>query len=477
MTIWIIAFAIAAIAALWTAFPFLRSATMEMNDSDGAISVFRDQLDELDRDLAAGLISEHERAAAAQEIERRTVTAARNVDGGITVSHRSVAGAVALSATVALIALGGYAIFGSPGSPDQPLAARKTEKLEQRANSGDPRARIALLIARTKENPRSFEDWWTLAAAYTAIGDDASSVDAYRHAATLRPDDLGVQSALAEAMTLANGNKVPSAARIIFESILKKKPDPRARYYVALAKAQDQDFAGALEDWVALKDDSKPDAPWMPLVRRDITNMVRFLGRDLSEYLPDASDAEVAAAGGMAGDQHNLDRISELETQLAEDPVNYEAWIELAQRRAQTGDNAGAEKALSEGVRHFAGAPFVLQKFNEAANALGLRLSDDAAASRTGDIAQPSAEDVARITALPKSDQDELIQGMVAGLAAELAEKPDNLQKWVMLVRSYASLGEDEKANAALERAQAHYAGNKKALDALASGTQDVLSR
>lgn len=59
-------------------------------------------------------------------------------------------------------------------------------------------------------------------------------------------------SAYAEALTLANGNKVPQAARLAFEQILQKTPDPRARYYVALAKAQAQDFEGAIEAWAAL---------------------------------------------------------------------------------------------------------------------------------------------------------------------------------------------------------------------------------
>ena len=115
-----------------------------MNDADGAISVFRDQLDELDRDLAAGLISEDERDAAAQEIERRTLIAARQIDGGFSRSERAPLAAFGLAAVATAVAFSGYILVGQPGIPDQPLAARKSEILERRAASGDMTARIQI---------------------------------------------------------------------------------------------------------------------------------------------------------------------------------------------------------------------------------------------------------------------------------------------------------------------------------------------
>lgn len=477
---WIAATGLTAFAALWLVWPFLRRGRVEMNDADGAISVFRDQLDELDRDLAAGLISPAERDGAAQEIERRTLAAARRLDGGFSISHRAPAPALALAVLSGAVALGGYALFGQPGEPDQPLAARKTEILEQRAAQGDANARIALLIARTKENPESFEDWWTLAVSYGAIGNDAASVEAYRHAAELAPDEPGVQAAYAESMVLANGNKVPAAARIIFETVLRSKPDPRARYYVALARAQAQDFEGALQGWVALLADSDPKAPWIPLVRRDITNMVRFLKYDVTDYLPDASEAEIAAAGGASSSEVARTRIAELEAQLSADPLDHAAWIELATRLAQAGENERAADVLTQGAAHFAGAPFVQGKFDEAARALGMDVLEpdpqaggDTQQAADG-IANPSAEDVAAITALPQADQDELIAGMVAGLAAQLEERPDNPDKWIMLVRSYATLGEQEKAVAAYAKARSHFAADPAVLDMLANGVSGL---
>ncbi|MCI2399644.1 c-type cytochrome biogenesis protein CcmI [Aliiroseovarius subalbicans] len=474
---WIISVGVAIVAALWITLPFLRKGAVEMNDSDGAISVFRDQLDELDRDLAAGLINEDQRDAAAQEIERRTLSAARHLDAGFTRSQRAPAVALGLAGLAAVVALGGYAWVGAPGVPDQPLAARKTELLEQRAAQGDANARIALMIARTEENPQSFEDWWTLAVSYSSLGNHASAVDAYRQAAELAPDEPGVQAAYAEAMVQANGNKVPQMARIIFENVMLETADPRARYYVALSKAQEQDFDGALASWVALKNDSPEGASWLPMVRRDIVNMVRFLKRDLADYLPDATQAEIAAAGGAPASEIDATRIAELEAQLSTDPLDHSAWIELATRLAQSGDNEKAATVLTQGAAHFAAAPFVQQKFDEAAQNLGMDiLEPEPDQISRGGVANPSAEDVANISALPQAEQDDMISGMVAGLAAELEESPENPEKWVMLVRSYSVLGDPDRAKAAYDQAKALFAGNGPVLDMMSKAVADVIS-
>ncbi|WP_068114600.1 c-type cytochrome biogenesis protein CcmI [Tropicimonas marinistellae] len=475
MAFWILIVISAAFAGLWVARPFLKGGTIEMDDSDGAISVYRDQLEEVERDLSAGLISPEERDQARREIERRALLAARNMGGGFSVSQRSVAGAGVLAGVAALIALVGYGWSGMPAAEDQPLAARRTDILEQRAAAGDMTSRIALLIDKTSENPQSFEDWWTLAQSYAAIGDHASSVEAYRKAAELDGDSPGVLSAYAEAMTLANGNKVPDAARLIFEQVLNRGPDVRARYYIALSKAQAQQFEAALEDWAALARDSQPDAPWMPLVRRDMVNMARFAKADLATYLPDATPEEIAAAGGQTVSvetaAESVARRESLETALAGDPFDYKGWIELAGLHVAAGEDDAAAEALASAREAYAAAPFVQTKIDEAARRLGLDLI-----AQPGSVSGPSPEDIAAAADLSEDERDDMIDGMVAGLAAKLEEVPDNPDGWIMLVRSYAVIGAQDKARAAFEEATAHFAEDPTVLSRLRQEAATVLT-
>ncbi|MDJ0630783.1 MAG: c-type cytochrome biogenesis protein CcmI [Rhodobacter sp.] len=456
---WLALAAAALLSGVWIAWPFLRIRSVDLTSADGAISIYRDQLDEVDRDRAGGLISDAEATAARAEIERRALHAARSLDQGLAISKRAPLTAVSVTLVAAAATLAGYAWLGSPDAPDQPLAARKQEALTRMADAGDLTSQIQLLIQRTQDNPENFEDWWMLARSYAAIGDHASSADAYRHAADLAGDRPAVLSAYAEAMTLANGNKVPGAARLIFEQVARDSADPRARYYVSLARAQTQDFQGAIEGWTALARSSAPGAPWMPLVRRDIVNMARFLEQDVTDYLPDATPTEIAAAGGT-GVMFATDRIATLEAQLAKQPKDYKAWIALARAQAVAGERDAATEALAQARQHFAAAPFVLQKISEAERALGLDL---VATGPRG----PDAEDIAAAAGMTQAERDSMVEGMVAGLAARLEEQPNDPDGWVMLVRSYATLGQQERAREAYSQAAGIFDGNDAVLRAL----------
>ena len=50
MTFWLVLGALALVSGLWIARPYLRSRSVEMTGADGAISIYRDQIDELERD-------------------------------------------------------------------------------------------------------------------------------------------------------------------------------------------------------------------------------------------------------------------------------------------------------------------------------------------------------------------------------------------------------------------------------------------
>ncbi len=470
MLFWSILTLLAALTGLWMARPFLRRGQMEMDATDSSISIYRDQLDEVERDRQAGLISDGECQAARHEIERRALSAARNLDQGFFVGHRSVPAGLGLAGVSVAAVVGLYAALGAPDEPDQPLAARRTEMLTQQAAAGDINSSIQLLVDAAAETPDDFETWWVLARSYAEIGDNASAADAYRHAVELSDNNPAVLSAYAEAMTLANGNKVPPAARILFEQVLAEQADSRARYYVALAKAQSQDFEGAVQDWSRLYADSPPNAPWVAMIRRDIINMTRFLKHDIIRYLPDATPAEIAAAGGTDSPAASADRVAELTAVLAADPTDYKAWIALATEQSGLGNNDAALAAINEGRRHFKAAPFVLQMFDETARALGLDMLD-----RGPGVTGPDADQIAAVTALSQEEQDDMIDGMVAGLAAKLEENPDNLDGWIMLVRSYANLGRLDKARAAYASAMDHYDGNDSVLAELRAGAGEVI--
>jgi cytochrome c-type biogenesis protein CcmH len=55
--------------------------------------------------------------------------------------------------------------------------------------------------------------------------------------------------------------------------------------------------------------------------------------------------------------------------------------------------------------------------------------------------------------ALPKGQQDMMVQGMVDGLEARLRDNPQQPDRWIMLMRSRMTLGQGAQAAAALQAA------------------------
>ena len=455
MTFWIAFTAIAAIAAGWLARAFLFRGNVEMAEGEQSISVYRDQIDAVKRDAERGLIDAAELTEAQREIEGRAARAARDIDNDLLIprTSRTAALIVALAALVTSGAL--YATLGAPGTPDQPLAERRAAVLAQQAAASSTVARAQMAEQQAADAPDSFEKWWTLARARTASGDHTSAAEAYRKAAEASGDSPAVLSAYAEALTLANGNEVPAAAKIVFAQVLARHPlDPRARYYTALAKAQAQDFEGALADWAALYGQSAPDAPWATLVRRDIINMARFLGRPLTDVLPDASADEIAFAATppQQVSAANGDRRARLEESLAARPKDFETSIELAALYASAGEPGKAVAVMEAAKEQYPGAPFVQQRLAQTMADLGLGASNPAARG-------PSDAEVAAAAEMTEAERGDMIQGMVAGLAVRLESRPDDLDGWLMLIRSYAVLQDVDRAKASVNKAYSHFDG------------------
>src|SRR5205085_3724374 len=88
-----------------------------------------------------------------------------------------------------------------------------------------------------------------------------------------------------------------------------------------------------------------------------------------------------------------------------------------------------------------------------------------AAAPAMPAVRGPDAQQLAAASSIPPSEQQQMAEGMVARLAARLEQQPANVDGWIMLMRSYKTLGRDGEARAALARARAANPVAKARLD------------
>ncbi len=353
------ALTLAALAALlW---PLLRSRG-GASESAHELAVYRDQLAEIDRDLARGLIRPEEAAAARLEVERRLLRVASAAETAP--SRATTRGRLVLLASAVLVPALSAALYlhlGAPDLPDEPLAARQ----EELAQSAAPQVKemVARLEARLKDKPDDLEGWLMLARSKAALDDAPAAVAAYRKAAALAPDDPRAEAGLAETLTIAQGGVVPPEAKALFEKIQAKGTgeDPRPGYYLGLAAAQAGDGPKALDLWRDLLARTPADAPWRPRIEEAIRTAAGDFGLDAGPVLAQAGPPAAAApdkpAAG-AGDAMTPEQRSEfirgmvgkLEAKLDADGSDPVGWLRLGQARLVLGEPDKARAAYERGL-------------------------------------------------------------------------------------------------------------------------------
>jgi cytochrome c-type biogenesis protein CcmH len=382
MLFWIIVAVLTASVGAILLYPLLRSGPAAELDRAGEAAVYRDQLTELDRDLAGGLITAEQADYARAEIGRRLLAVSAAPDK----APRRPTGRRTYRLTQAFIiillpALGLclYLRTGDPGLPSQPLEAR----LENPGND------MAILVAKAEhhlaEHPDDGKGWDVLAPIYFKTMRLLDAQIAYRNAIRLlgpTPDRLG---SLAETLMASSDGVVTAEAREALQQSVQLEPDnPRAKFYLALAFEQEGKADEAKAAFAALAGESPADAPWLPLVNEHIA---KNGGAPVAPVAPAASPAadpkalgapnadDVAAAQTMnAGDRQQMIKgmVDTLDAKLRDDPNNFEGWMRLIRSYAVLNDKDRAADALKRGLATFPASGDQGQQLVALANQLGL---------------------------------------------------------------------------------------------------------
>jgi len=245
----------AAMAAI--AWPLTRQARSLRSGSD--LAVYRDQLEEVRRDQAAGRIGDSEAEAAEVEVSRRLIAAA-DAEAALQVSTATPGSrrrAVALAALVVVSfgSAGTYLSLGSPTLPGQPLASR------DQSQSID--AMIAQVEGHLARNPNDGRGWEVIAPVYLRLGRVEDAIKARRNALALSGETSERQAGLGEALVAASDGKItPEARKSFARAVELDGGNIKARYFLGVAAEQDGQPAAAVEIWRAMLAGAPADAPW-----------------------------------------------------------------------------------------------------------------------------------------------------------------------------------------------------------------------
>ena len=384
MMFWILAAMLTALVTAVLMFPLARSGAASAASGGTAAqdgTVYRDQLAELQRDVAEGNLAGDEADGARAEIARRLLKAAAEErharQSGPPPSLRRAA-TVLVVVLVPAVALGTYLRLGSPGLPSEPLAARE-------AGPGGDR-QLADLVGKAESHLRSNPDdgrgWDVLAPIYFRTGRVQDAAIAYGNAIRLLGSTARREAGLGEALAMENGGRVTDAAAEAFRKALKLEPDdPKARFFLAVRMAQAGDGKAALQAFRELERKAPPDAPWLPAVRNEIASLGGSAsggsGEGRAQPAPPGNPTagEMAAAGKMsAGDRTAMIRgmVTRLDAELARQPDNLAGWKRLVRSYMVLGEPAKAKAALGRALKAFPAASDGGKELTELATNLGV---------------------------------------------------------------------------------------------------------
>lgn len=363
MILWVALAALVVITVIWIGWPMLRPPRMGETRDAYDTAVYLDQLEELDRDRARGLIDETQADSARIEIERRLLQASRAEHAGKAPRVRRQIGlAVALLIFVPLLSIPLYLDIGSPDLPDQPFATRIVPEVPENPIVTQARERLAAAEARTVTTPDDPDVWADLGRFRLVTGDTEGAVTALTQALALDPTRGDIASAYGEALARQADGRVTAEARRAFGTALERNPaDPRARYFLALGDYQEGREQSALEAWAALARTAPRDAPWLPSVLARIDETARDLGEIPEDWLPafvterpsGPSGADIQAAQDMSPEERQemiRGMVDGLAARLEDSPDDVEGWRRLAQSQEVLGEPEAAALAYDRAL-------------------------------------------------------------------------------------------------------------------------------
>jgi cytochrome c-type biogenesis protein CcmH len=418
--------------------PLLQRARPVPKRSEFDCAVYRDQLRELDHDVARGLISPDAVESSRLEIQRRLLAAGCAPEAPEQERPgRSPIAALTVALFVAGGALGVYYYLGSAGTPDvvfvpRPPLAGATPDGAPVPRYVDLQRAAARLAEKLTAEPSNADRWVQLARTSGSLRRWDAAADAYRHAVSLGLNGPDIQVGLGEMLVMQADGIVTPAAEDAFAATLKD--DPRnevARYYIARAAAQAGHAREAIRQMQALLADIPEDSAMRDPIGRQIEQAAKAAGLPMPELargtpsVPADSMSEKEAAPDPAV-------AARLAARLEAEPGDAEGWIRLGRAYAALQERDKAADAFDRAIALVPGdAAIRLQAIESLMNGL-----------KPGDTPPPRALALLRQTERIAPDQPELLWYL--GFAAALDARPADARRyWARLLATLPAESEN----------------------------------
>ena len=360
---WVLIGILAVIAIGALLYPLLKKPAVAAARADYDLTIFHDQLKEVDRDIERGVMTPADADAARAEIQRRITIAERAPQEAAAADTKLRKRLTIAAVTVAVPVLAAliYLQIGTPNST-QVVGGEIDKMVEQLAD-------------KVKQNPTDIEGVELLARTYNRLGKFPEAVQTYRQLLAMEPSANNFSSYAEAVFFGAQGVMNKEAHDGFVRALALDRSEPRARFYLGLEQADKKQPNNAIAIWRDLEATAPPDAPWLQMVKDQLAGVAKennlmpmtVTPKHAIEFLP---PEEVALARVQASAPPTVkatrkaepkpgevspeaqEKIKEMVGGLAKrletNPEDYEGWLMLGRSYTVLKDLEGAKSAYDK---------------------------------------------------------------------------------------------------------------------------------
>ncbi len=258
---WTFAAGMLVLALAFVALPLIRKKPVEsVNSNQLNLAVCKDQLEELEADLASGNLDKEQYEAARHDIEKELLTdiTDEELQPNTAKEKPGTVGIIIALVAVPLITFGFYSVIGNPGMIDPPKATPTAQGAGPHGQGGANEAAqmakveemINGLVAKLEQEPNNPNGWMMLARSYEVMQRIPESLKAYEQAEKLMPDNVDLLLAYSEAIVQSNGNNFYGKPSKMIRHAYKISPDsPNVLWMTGIVEYREGNFAKAYSLW------------------------------------------------------------------------------------------------------------------------------------------------------------------------------------------------------------------------------------
>jgi cytochrome c-type biogenesis protein CcmH len=260
------------------------------------VSIFKDQLAELEADLSAKVLTQEQFETAKHDLERSFLhDSASDGSGPVSATDKVIgrSAAVVITILIPLVAVSIYNLLGAGDAGLHPEDARP--QVEAEGHDGSMEAQVRQLQDHLQENPQDSEGWVMLARSYYFLKQYAASAETFGEASALQDNkNPELLTDYADALAMANGRNMAGRPFELVQKALEIDPRlQKALWLIGTGTYQNGDFEATLGYWQRLLATFPAGSENHVQMQRNIAEIQERLG------LPVDAIAQVADQGAV----------------------------------------------------------------------------------------------------------------------------------------------------------------------------------